>query len=325
MDETVQQVLTPNGRRFLRFVGKLWENGEFEPGIGWETTRISRRPVRADGYSLELLDDQDRVLVEAGVEVRVPICRVKVARGMSGRRVNGYLPFVPNGRVLVFRKDERTFYRAAIAASAPRLSITSVKATSHGRVQVRWDARHDRDLRFSVVLLDAQNRSVSVARGLTESHLDFSVTDLPGGPGCTVAVLATDGLRSSTARSETIDLPQHPPMLTILTPNDGGVIAPGQIVSLVGHARDAAGRPLTDDGLVWSVDDQVIARGQRMIPAGPFEPGEHRVELAYVLENQPRTRFHIRLRVPDRTPEQDAWRAIAATMRVPGFTNSKGH
>ena len=299
----------------MRFVGKLWENGDFDSGTGWETARISRRPFCADGYSLELLDEQGRVLTEAGVELREPACRVKVARGMSGNRVSGYLPYVSSGRTLVFRKGERTLYRSDIAPTAPRLAITSVKATGHGRVQARWDARHDRELRFSVVLLDAQERAVPVARELKDNHLDFSAADLPGGPGCTLAVLATDGLRSSTARSEKIDLPLHLPILTILMPNDGDAIAPGQIVSLVGHARDAAGRPLVDDGLVWSVDGQAIARGRRMAPAGPFEPGEHRVELTFETEEHAQVRAHIQLRVANRTPEQEAWLAISKSMR----------
>jgi hypothetical protein len=304
-------------RRFLRVAGKLWETGEFEPAIGWETARIARRPVCAEGYSLQLLDDEGRLLLKTGVEVRVPLCRVRGARGVGGHRVNGYIPLVPNARALVFRQGARILYRTDLAPVPPQITITGVEAPGSDSVRVRWKAKHDRELRFNVVFIDAARRATPVARELTESYLTFSAADLGGGAGCSIAVLATDGLRSAMARSKPFDLPEHPPILTILAPNDGDVIAPDQPVSLHGHARDAAGRSLPDDGLVWYVDGELVARGLRIAPAGPFEPGAHRVELAYVSGEQVKARSRVQLRVPECSPEHHAWRAISASLRRP--------
>ena len=64
-------------------------------------------------------------------------------------------------------------------------------------MHVRWEAEHDRPLQFNVVFLDAKQRAIPLARELSDSHLTFASAELPGGPGCSVAVQATDGLRST--------------------------------------------------------------------------------------------------------------------------------
>ena len=300
-------------RRFLRFVGKLWETGEFEPGVGWETARIARRPSCAAGHALQLLDDQDDVLVETGVELHVSMCRVQGTRGVTGKKVIGYLPLLVKARAVVFRKGERVLHAVQLAAAQPRIAITSVDVDAAGCVHLRWEAEHDRRLRFNVVFVDAKRRAIPVARELSDSHLTFATAELQCGPGCSVAVLATDGLRSAMVRSEQFDLPEQPPRLTIMMPNDGDLVAPDQPISLLGHARDAAGRALPDDELIWSVDDRIVARGRRMASAGPFEPGVHCVELAYASGSEIAVRSHVQLHVAERSPEQHAWRMISAS------------
>jgi hypothetical protein len=299
-------------RRFLRFVGKLWETGEFEPGIGWETTRISRRPCCTTGYTLQLLDGAGKVLVEAGIEQRVPTCQVQGTHGVTGKKIIGYLPFDGRGRKIIFRQGDLIRYQIEIAATSPHIEITSLEIDGNGCVHVRWNAEHERALWFNVVFVDAKRRAISVARELSDSHLTFATAELPGGPGCSIAVLATDGLRSSMARSEQFDLPQQPLRLVIMMPNDGDYVAPDHPISLLGNAHDMAGRALPDDALVWSIDNRVVARGQRMAPAGPFEPGLHCVELAYLSGDDVVACTQVKIRVPERSPEQHAWRTISA-------------
>lgn len=304
-------------RRFLRFVGKLWETGEFELGVGWETARIARRLSCTPGYTLTLLDNISNVLVETGVEVTVPACQVQEMRGITGQKVVGYLPLHPEGRKIVFRHGEQILHRSEIAASSPRISITGLETDTEDRVHVRWEAEHDGPLKFNVVFVDAKQRTIPIARELSDNYLVLATADLQGGSGCSIVVLATDGLRSAMARSDRFDLPEQPPRLLILLPNDGERVAPDQPISLLGHSYDAAGRALPDDALVWSVDDQIVARGQRMAPAGPFEPGLHRIELAYILDNEVGVRSHVDIHVAERSAEQDAWRTISE-----GLSNS---
>jgi len=304
-------------RRFIRFMGKLWENSEFEPGFGWETARIARRPACVPGYTLDLLDDIGNVVVETGVELTVPACRVQGTRGMISQKVVGYLPLHLEGRKIVFRQGGRILYRTDIAASSPRIEITGLQIDTEGCVRVHWEAEHDRRLQFNIVFVDAKQRTIPVARELSDNFLVLPTADLPGGPGCSIAVLATDGFRSAMALSERFDLPDQPPRLMILLPNNGEIVMPDQPISLLGQAHDGAGQALPDDGLIWSVDDQIVARSQRLAPGGPFEPGVHRVELAYLSGSEVAMRSHVEIHVVERSAEQDAWRTI-----LEGLSNS---
>jgi hypothetical protein len=301
-------------RRFLRFVGKLWETGEFEPGIGWETERVARRPGASDGLLLRLLDARGNVLVETGAQLRTPACRPGGTRGMRGERLVGYLPLHFQGRTVVLLRHGRPVYRVDLPKEAPRVAITGREIDKEGHVRLRWEAQHDRKLWFDVVFTDGEHRSMSVARELTVREAVVDPTHLPGGLGCSLTVLATDGLRSALARSSPFDLPTQAPRLTISMPRDGEVVAPGQPISLLGHSHDVAGRALRDDHLVWLIDGTPIARAQRVAAAGPLEPGEHRVELVYAPNGQTAARSVVTLRVSEHTPEYEAWRAISASL-----------
>lgn len=299
-------------RRYLRFAGRLWENGEFVPGVGWETARIARRPRPTPGYRLQLLDGSADVLVDADVELRSGECGVRGTRGMSGGRVTGYLPLHPGGRAIAFRRGERLLYALELAAAPPRVAVTSVNVRADGQVELRWEAAHERPLLFNVVLVDSGRRAIPVARELSASHLVLSTAELPGGPGCSLAVLATDGLRSAMARSEPFDLPDRPPRVTILTPGEDEVLTPDQPISLLGSACDLAGHPLPDERLVWRVDGEVVACGRRLVAGGPLAPGAHEIQLGYGSDGEPLARAVVRLRVSGRSPAQERWLALSS-------------
>ena len=298
-------------RRFVRFVGKLWESGEFEPAIGWETERIARRPRPDPDHRLQLVDDSGGVLVESAVELRVPTCRVQGADGMTSARVVGYLPLHPDGRAVLLLRGERVLHRAELATERPRITIVDAEVGDDGCVRAHWQAEHDRPLWFSLVLVDSRRRAIPVARELSESHIALETADLPGGPGCSLAVLATDGLRSAMARSHPFHLPEKSPRVAIVAPRDGEMLAPDEPISLLGHAHDLAGQSLPDEHLTWSVDEQVVARGRRLAPAGPLEPGDHRVELAYVQGSEVAVRAEVHLTVSERSPEQEEWLKVS--------------
>lgn len=305
-------------RRYLRFVGRLWDSGEFEPGTGWETTRIARNSRPTPGYLLQLLDSSDDLLVDAGVTLRTGACGGHGGRGMASRPVSGYLPFHPAGRTVVFRKEATVLHTASLAAAPPRIAVGQVDLGGAGRIHLAWAVEHENPLWFHVVLVDGAGMATPVAQGLTEPRLVLATAGLPGGPGCALAVLATDGLRSAMARTEPFDLPRQPARLVILTPADGDTLPADQPFSLLGRAHDAAGRPLPDDQLVWLVDGQIMARGRRMVPAGPLAPGDHRVELAHASDDGEARRATARLRVNERSPAQESWRAIVSAHDAAG-------
>jgi hypothetical protein len=329
LDARLQQVLmrrqeTTMERRYLRFVGKIWDTGEFEPGVGWETDRIARRTRCTPGHRLHLLNEAGYVVVEAGVELRAGTCQIQGAPGMTSQRVVGYLPLHPAGRTVVLLKGDRVVHEVELSIAAPRIAITSVDVEDDC-VHVRWEAEHERVLCFNVVFVDAQRCAIQVAREVKCTDLTLATAEIPGGPECSLAVLATDGLRSAMIRSHPFDLPQTPPRVTIHTPVDGETLAADQPISLLGGAHDRAGRPVSDEHLVWSVNGEAVACGQRLTLAGPLKPGDHHVELVWACDGQPPARAAARVRVCERTAAQDAWLALASGQTSPDVDNMTAH
>lgn len=304
-------------RTFLRLAGKLWENGVFEAEVGWETQRIARRVAPDPDYRLELVAESGEVLVEGAVELRVASCRDAGTRGMGGSKVVGYVPLHPDGCAVVFRRAARVLCRVELARERPIVRFVEVTVGAKGRLRARWEAEHDRPLWFSLVFIDGHRRALSVARDLRERQMVIETAHLPGGAGCVLAVLATDGLRSAVARSDPFDLPEKPPRLAIVIPVDGETLAPDQPISLLGHAHDLAGCALPDEYLTWSVDGQVVARGQRLAPAGPLAPGHHRIALAY-LHRGGAARAELSVSVSERSPEQEAWLKVSQSLMADG-------
>lgn len=288
---------------YVRVAGRLRATGEFTPGIGWETERRAGHLQADPDYRLELVDGEGSVLAEGGVEVRAPICGGGVVPSV---RVVGYVAVRPAGRAVVLRHGEEELYRAELAPERPVVSSVQVDVRDDGTVVARWEASHDRGLRYRLLLVDGQRRAIPITDHFDESEITVRADELPGGLGCRLAVVATDGLRSAAGRSEPFDLPERPPSVVIGSPVDGEVVLPDWPVTLSGQAFDLAGGELPEDGLRWFVDGADAGRG-RLGVGGPFEPGEHVVQLAYgdgVAE--------VTVSVPERTAEQEEWRAVSA-------------
>src|SRR5262245_50352686 len=120
-------------RRFLRVRGTLWEDGEFEPGIGWETERIARGPHPDPEAVLYLRDAHGRRVSEGPV-------------GLRGRRLTGYLPLNADGRTVVLQHRDREIYRAELAERPPSIAVSAVEVGDDHRVRVSWRAEHEREL-----------------------------------------------------------------------------------------------------------------------------------------------------------------------------------
>jgi hypothetical protein len=183
---------------------------------------------------------------------------------------------------------------------------------------VEWEAAHGAPLTFDLVFSDPQRRAFPVARNLTANRYELDTRHLPGGGECRVALLATDGIRSDTARSAPFVLPARSPTLVILAPADGEEIMADQPFSLIGRALDAGGQSLPEAGLVWSVDGHVIARGTMLSLAHPLAPGRHVVELRYAQEGMPAATARHEIRVPPRSAEHEAWLRVQRELAASG-------
>ncbi|WP_207481758.1 hypothetical protein [Arenibaculum pallidiluteum] len=272
-------------RTFLRFVGKLWDDMRFEPGLGWETVRISRVPHPDEAFRLELLDEAGMVLVSAAPEVFRGDCRA-AHNATRAARVTGYIPFRNDAAAVVLRTESREIHRETLSRTTPSIEIKHVADLGNGRISVAWAAEHERPIRFVVRYLTGRT-SYLVSHAVTETEAVVDTASFPGGgAGCRIAVLASDGLRSSFAVSEPFAVDEKPTRVFILSPLNSQMVAADQPFSAFGQAINAFGRSCPDNGLVWDLDGSLIARGTRMVLVPSINPGKHHLALSYVVEGR---------------------------------------
>ena len=268
-------------RTFFRFHGRLFENDEFEHLPGWETESIAARPPQGSGeYTVELRDEQGDLLVAVPVEVDFSRVAVRSEEEMKYVRVVAYLPVHPASARVVFRHGERELFREELAEKPPTIEIRRARSMGE-RIDVEWEADSPagKELTFHVTYL-CDGRGRSMVRGLQETAYRFETTDLPGGREVRVAVLATDGFRSSFAVSEALEVAEKAPRPWIQSPGGEGPLPADQPITARGQALDVSGASLPADGLTWHVDGEVVGEGPVAVLA-PLEPGTHRIELVY--------------------------------------------
>mgnify|MGYP006287413343 CR=1 FL=1 len=300
--------------RYIRFDGILQEDLEFDFRPGWETARVFRQPDEGTGeFVLELRDEEDEVLTRVSPDVDFRSgCMTEENETMAATRVLAYVPYHRDARRLVFRREDAVIFEASVAPEAPSVELNAVELTDEQELHLEWSAEPggDRELTYNVVYQLDGERYFPLARGLSQTEVDLDLSNVPGGGTARVAVLATDGIRSSFAASEPFEAEGKPPRAWIQRPTDGATLPPDQPVSLIGQALDVAGASLPPDGLVWEVDGDVVAEGSRLAVADDLQPGEHEITLTYRAGKEARVSETITVRISARNEEQERHRQL---------------
>jgi len=300
-------------------MGHLSESGCFRLDIGWETPRIARRARGDADLSLEAYDDSGSLLAKGPVERKARYCGDQGLLCNQGERIVGHVVLHAHTRSVILLHGQRVLHRMEVHPERPKIESVRVSKQEDGKLLIEWCAEHSRPLSFSIAFSDEGKRAVVVARDLHDRCLLIDPASLSGGRGCIISVLATDGARSTVARSETFDLPIKPPTTTILEPQENAMIAPDQPFSLLGRAQDAMGRSLPEDGLVWSINNKVVATGRSLALGGPLAPGKYRIELVHRDDNRSSAVSRCQIEVAERTPEQEEWLRISGSVCAEPF------
>jgi hypothetical protein len=263
---------------FIRYVGWLREDGLFTLDRGWETPRITTPPRPCGDYRLELLDRDGQPLVSVSPEVDSDVCQ-PLGGHMKSLRVLAYLPWHRHGTRIRLRAHERVVDERLLAPAPPEVEC-DVARVADGRLSLRWRAAHSAPLTYDVAIVGGR-RGVKVLDRWSETEASIAVAGIPLDGECQAVILATDGLRSRTARSDPFVLPPRAPTVTILRPSPGEVFSEDEGISLIGHAIATDGRSLPDEGLGWRVDGDAVVRGARVGWVGPLPVGSHTVELGW--------------------------------------------
>lgn len=263
---------------FLRFSGMISPTGEFQHHVGWETDHIAHPPEPSGPFEIDQLDERGSVIARTKCQLSPPAC------GRAGvpmwQDIQAYVPLNDATMKLRLRDGDLARHEVEVSRTRPQLDLPLVNA-SEGRAAARWNASHKKPLVFNVALFTEPGRVFPLALATRENNIDIDPTSFPGGDQCRIAVVATDGVRSTSILSEPFQLPQQPPVLYLLSPTDGTRFGAFEPIGLNGTAMDRGGLALPDEHLSWHIDGVAVSHGQRLEAVPALAPGPHTIELRY--------------------------------------------
>jgi hypothetical protein len=154
----------------------------------------------------------------------------------------------------------------AVSSNAPIVANVVAQAGSGANIALTWTASDaDGDaLHFDV--LAARNGGATLQPlmlGTSQTNADIDAATLAGGD-VTFRVIASDGLLTGRADSNSVTLPNKPPQPRVLAPGNGTHVTLGQTVNLEGVAKDLQDGTLADTHLEWSSPQGALGSGARL-------------------------------------------------------------
>lgn len=290
-------------RSFLRVRGELWADGSYHPLPGWETKRLVHASRSDTDLTLMALDASGDVVARGPIQRHPNLCVSRELRSTDSQRLIGYVVHHPKTAKLVLALDHSPIFTADVAAQPPQIHQLTATPDDDGSIVVAWTADHNAPLTFNLLYLDPLGRAIPVADGLRETRYQFHGAGIPGGEDAAVALIATDGIRSSSARSTPFPMPDQGLELCMIAPQVGYAVRQGHPFSLIGHAQDQAGRALPDAGISWLLDDETVVDGTALACAQIETPGEHTIAMLYRFGDRPAARVQRTITV---VPEQSS-------------------
>jgi hypothetical protein len=275
-------------RELLYLSFTIYRNGEVVPkgpGFHRESFIENLFPARQrqTPYFVELHDDAGRILEAQRLEIE------DYYKSLD----DGYLEFDPalpwheEAAQVVFKKEEQVLDSIDIELSTPEVGISfpSGGETLRGEQTISWKASSDENYLRHVLLYSNDHGDTwqAIATDLTDSEYTVDFHHLPGGKSCLIRVLASGGIRTGEATSNTFSVPRTPRSALIVSPGDGDIFVQGESVHLFGVTH-TPGESLTepdaiDETLNWSSSvDGFLGAGTQLI-VHALSVGRHRLTL----------------------------------------------
>ncbi len=271
--------------KFIRFSGVLIEGMEFFRSPGWEVSQIRlKEDDDPNGrYKIDLLDEENQVITTVHPSVTlVPGCAA-VQRGPRVASVTAYLPLVQHARQVVLRNSDREIYRETISGQPPEIRITCCEMGKGDKVKLKWEGRaaseDKKELRYSVAYIPVEGTAFTIAVQKTDSEMVVDLSNLPGSKRAKIAVMASDGLRSSHLLSEPFEVAHHKPTVDIIEPEDSCCLPAFQPVTFRGISIEPGGKRIDDEHLSWTLDGKPLAQGSALLAVPDVTPGKHEIQL----------------------------------------------
>jgi hypothetical protein len=183
------------------------------------------------------------------------------------------LPFEPNGEQLQLRVGERVLSTLKVPTERPYFTLLHPDEDDYidpnGILHLHWAAHSSENPLTYFVRYTADGGHTWLRPGVDLQTTDFylDLREMPGGQRCRAEVLATNGYRTSYARTRWFDVPRKVPILLL-----GETVGP--ILYGQGYSKEQGALPVQwrgDDGTViatgTSCDVRLPVAGTRRISA----------------------------------------------------------
>lgn len=200
-----------------------------------------------------------------------------------------FLSNMESGTALRIRSGDRELWSRRAPESEPRIS--NFKATLSGErrkrggtggaaLLIEWQVSSAGEQEPESWLQWSNDRGKSwsaLATGLHGRRATVDASGLPSGR-VLLRLLASDGFHTAESRRVTVEIPQRPPAVSILTPRDGQTLVAGAPMRLAGAATLANGAAASGESARWLIDGKGAAEGLDTFVTAPAA-GEHRLTL----------------------------------------------
>ncbi|HTI72493.1 MAG TPA: carboxypeptidase regulatory-like domain-containing protein [Candidatus Limnocylindria bacterium] len=251
----------------------------------WPTLAASQPTLPDEGdYTLRLFDANGAEVFAAPFQPETVIDADPVPILRTNARFQFVLPQSIPMAAIEIDHGTSVLLRREASLHAPEVHITSPAAGSSNtdpEVTLQWTASDpDGDsLRYTVDLSSDGGITWSTAGyNLETSELTLATSSIRGSTTTILRVTAGDGLLN-TSDQVTIAIPDHPPTVAFLAPDDGATFAGGQPVYLSVDASDLEDGSLDGSDVTWSSDrDGALGSGATLsIPSADLTEGQHLV------------------------------------------------
>ena len=233
-------------RRFLNVDAVLTPGGEYQQGptfvVDVEQVGVAGtgRDDQATGF-VELVGADGEILQRSLIPI-APVCAHPVDGAARLERpllaVSGQVPYDEEARVVRVGVGAEPMFELAVPDAPPSVEWSAAEEVD-GRLRLSWAAKTSGDapLLHMVYLTSADSRTrLPVLAWTTEQAVELDGTGLPGGD-VDLILVTTDGFYTTESRV-TLRRPPQPPVLVVLSPGDGDVIAADVPTSFAAVASD---------------------------------------------------------------------------------------
>jgi hypothetical protein len=189
------------------------------------------------------------------------------------------IPFYWKGNPIVMNELK-------VSEEKPQIEITwhvEPNSVVVGKHTITWKKIHPPDQHLQYFLRYSHDKGNNIWQRVgwrtAELGQDIDFDQLPGGESCKVAVVATDGVNTAIAETESFKVPIKPCISMILSPVEGDQFAPDKPLLLRGQGFDMENNTAETEALFWtsSIDGEL---GKGMLVEVPrLSIGSHSITL----------------------------------------------